>query len=67
MSKDKRPKGMKPKNMKRTLGTLLRYVGKYKYLLVLVMILVIMNSFAMVAGSYFLKPLVNDYIIQGDF
>ena len=67
MSKDKRPKGMKPKNMKRTLGTLLRYVGKFKYLLVLVMILVIMNSFALVAGSYFLKPLVNDYIIPGDF
>ena len=28
------------------------YVGKYKALLALVMILIIINSFAMVAGSY---------------
>ena len=43
------------------------YVGKYKALLALVMILIIINSFAMVAGSYFLKPLVNNYILPGDF
>lgn len=81
MNKDKTPKGAprmpgpggkgpggpKPKNMGKTIGTLLKYVGKYKGLLLLVLILVIMNSFAMVSGSYFLKPLVNDYIIPGDF
>lgn len=59
--------GPKPKNMKKTIGTLLKYVGKHKGLLFLVMILVVMNSFAMVSGSYFLKPLVNNYILPGDF
>ena len=59
--------GRKPKNMKKTLGTLLRYLGKYKLFLVIVLVLVVFNSFAMVAGSYFLKPLVNNYILPGDF
>ena len=31
------------------------------------MILIVVNSIAMVAGSYFLKPLVNNYILPGDF
>ncbi|MCQ2969191.1 MAG: ABC transporter ATP-binding protein/permease [Clostridium sp.] len=53
--------------MKKTLGTLLRYIGKYKLFLAIVLILVIFNSFAMIAGSYFLKPLVNNYILPGDF
>ena len=57
----------KPKNMKKTLGTLLRYLGKYKLFLVIVLVLVVFNSFAMVAGSYFLKSLVNNYILPGDF
>ena len=57
----------KPKNMKKTLKTLMQYVGRYKLLLVLVMVLIVVNSFAMVAGSYFLKPLVNNYILPGDF
>ena len=61
------PGGPKPKNMKKTIKTLLKYVGKHKGLLFLVMVLVILNSVAMVSGSYFLKPLVNNYILPGDF
>lgn len=61
------PGGPKPKNMKKTIGILLKYVGKHKGLLFLVMILVVMNSVAMVSGLYFLKPLVNNYILPGDF
>ena len=38
--------GPKPKNMKKTLGTLLRYLGKYKLFLVIVLVLVVFNSFA---------------------
>lgn len=63
----KKPGSPKPKNMKKTLKTLMQYVGRYKLLLVLVMVLIVVNSFAMVAGSYFLKPLVNNYILPGDF
>ena len=61
------PGGPKPKNMKKTIKTLLKYVGKHKGLLFLVMVLVVLNSVAMVSGSYFLKPLVNNYILPGDF
>lgn len=63
----KKPGPPKPKNMKKTLKTLMKYVGRYKLLLILVMVLIVVNSFAMVAGSYFLKPLVNNYILPGDF
>ena len=57
----------KPKDMGKTLKTLLSYVGKYKLQLVVVIILIVLDSFAMVAGSYYLKPLVNNYILPGDF
>ena len=57
----------KPKNMKKTLMSLLKYVGRYKVLLSLVIIFIVINSIAMVSGSYFLKPLVNNYILPGDF
>ena len=63
----KKPGPPKPKNMKKTLKTLMSYLGKYKLQLLIVMILIIINSFAMIAGSYFLKPLVNNYILPGDF
>ena len=59
--------GPKPKNMKKTIGTLLRYLGKYKAFLAMVLVLVVVSSIAMVSGSYFLKPLVNNYILPGDF
>ena len=57
----------KPKNMKKTLMSLLKYVGRYKVLLSLVIIFIVINSIAMVSSSYFLKPLVNNYILPGDF
>ena len=63
----KKPGPPKPKNMKKTLKTLMSYLGKYKLQLLIVMVLIIINSFAMIAGSYFLKPLVNNYILPGDF
>ncbi len=63
----KKPGPQKPKNIGKTIKTLMHYVGRYKALLALVIILIVINSFAMVAGSYFLKPLVNNYILPGDF
>ncbi len=57
----------KPKDIKKTLAFLMKYVNKYKVLLVFVLICMFMSSFAMIAGSYFLKPIINDYIIPGNF
>ena len=57
----------KPKNLRKTLGRLFGYIRKYKLMLMLVFVFIIISSFAMIAGSYFLKPIINDYIIPGDF
>lgn len=57
----------KPKDLKGTLGKLMRYLARYKALLVLVVILLVLSSVCTVAGSYLLKPLIDDYIVPGDF
>ena len=57
----------RPKDMKGTFKKLMGYVGKYKGSLVLVAVCLIISSAAGVATSYLLKPLLNDYIIPGDF
>ena len=57
----------KPKDLKGTLGRLMRYLGRYKLLLGLVVVLLVLSSVCTVAGSYLLKPLINDYIVPGDF
>ena len=43
------------------------YVGRYKGSLVLVAVCLVVSSGASVATSYMLKPLLNNYIIPGDF
>ena len=63
------PKGgfRKPKNMRGTLRRLMRYLGRYKAHLVLVAVLLVISSACTVGGSYLIKPLINDYILPGDF
>ena len=43
------------------------YLGRYKALLVIVVILLFISAACSVAGSYLIKPLINDYILPGDF
>ncbi len=57
----------RPKDMKGTFKKLMGYVGKYKGALVLVAVCLLISSAGSVATSYLLKPLLNDYIIPGDF
>ncbi len=57
----------KPKNIKKTIGQLMKYIGKHKILILFVLLFLFISSFSMIAGSYLLKPLINDYIIPGDF
>ncbi|MEY8387617.1 ABC transporter ATP-binding protein [Oscillospiraceae bacterium 38-13] len=57
----------KPKNMRATLGKLMRYLGRYKPLLALVAVLLVVSSACTVGGSYLIRPLINDYILPGDF
>ena len=57
----------RPKDIKGTFRKLMGYVGRYKGSLVLVAVCLIVSSVASVATSYMLKPLLNSYIIPGDF
>ena len=57
----------KPKDLRGTLGKLMRYLAGYKGWLVLVLVLLVVSSACTVGGSYLLKPLINDYILPGDF
>lgn len=57
----------KPKDMRGTLGRLMRYLGRYKALLAVVVVLLVISSACTVGGSYLIKPLINDYILPGDF
>ncbi len=59
--------GPRPKDLRGTLGKLMRYLGRYKASLLLVAVLLVVSSACTVAGSYLIKPLINDYILPGDF
>ncbi len=49
----------KPKNLKKTVGRLLRYVGKYKVLLFVVFFFMILNTVTSLVGGYLTRPIIN--------
>ena len=57
----------RPKDFRGTVSKLLRYIGRYKAALVLVFVCLVVSSAASVMSSYLLKPIINDYILVGDF
>ena len=57
----------KPKDLRGTVGKLMNYLGRYKLQLILVAVCILVSSACSVGGSYLLRPLINDYILPGDF
>jgi ATP-binding cassette subfamily B multidrug efflux pump len=57
----------RPKNTRKVIGRLLSYLKPRRLTLSLVVVLVLLSSGSSLAGNYFLKPLINDYILPGDF
>ena len=59
------PRGgfQKPKNMGKTVSKLFSYLGKSKGLLVLVIIFVLLSSVGMIASSYFIKIVIDNYLV----
>ena len=49
----------KPKHLGRTLRTLLTYMGRHKYLLLAVAVLVTISALANLLGTYMIRPVVN--------
>ena len=56
----------RPKNTKKTILHLLRYLGRHKWMFGLVALLVLISTGANLMGTYLLKPLINRYIVPGD-
>ena len=56
------PRGgfQKPKNTRATLAKLMAYLGRYKALLAVVIVLLCVSAACTVGGSYLIKPLIND-------
>lgn len=57
----------RPDNLRGTLRKLTGYLERYRLLLLLVVLLLIVSSVCSVAGSYLIKPIINDYILPGNF
>ena len=53
----------KPKDVKKTIGRIFQYMGKFKALWLVVFLCVIISSGASVIGTYLIKPALNNYII----
>ena len=62
------PRGgfQKPRDLRKTIGTLLTYVGRSRWLLLLVAVCVVLSSLCSIFGAYLLKPIINDCIVPGD-
>ena len=56
----------KPKDIRKTLRFLWRYLGVHRFALLIVTALVAVSALANVYGTYLLKPAVNQYILPGD-
>ena len=56
-------KMQKPKDTKKTIGRVFRYLSEYKFLLILVAVCIVVSALANVAGTYFLKPIINDILV----
>ncbi|MBQ1502154.1 MAG: ABC transporter ATP-binding protein, partial [Firmicutes bacterium] len=53
----------KPQNAKGTLLRLLKYMLAFRGQLALIFICIIVSALAGVAGTYFIKPVINNYVV----
>lgn len=56
----------KPKDTKKALIHLLTYIGHHKRAMAVIAVLVCISAVSSIAGTYLLKPVINDYIVPGD-
>ena len=51
--------GGKPKEMKVTVGRILSYIGKYKFLMIFVFFFMLLNTVTSLVGGYMTRPIIN--------
>ena len=56
----------KPQNAKKTLIHLLKYLGRHKISVLCISVFVCISALSGIAGTYLLRPAINNYIIPGD-
>ena len=61
----RQPTGKKPQHLWHTLRTLLTYMGRHKFLLLVVAVLVTISGLANLLGTYMIRPVVNT-LADGD-
>ena len=54
--------GEKPRNVKKSIGRLMGYLKGDLFLLILVFVFVILGTVSMLAGSYMLRPILNNLV-----
>lgn len=54
-----RGKGGKPKDLKGTVGRILSYIGKYKFLMIFVFLFMLINTCTSLVGGYMTRPIIN--------
>lgn len=57
--------GGKPKDTKKVVSRLFSYISAYKLRLLVVLIFMLLNTVCSLAGSYMLRPIMNNYIAAG--
>ena len=59
-------RGRGPKDTKKTVLQLMRYLGRHKLALIAVAVMVFIGSGANIFGTYLLKPVINRFVLTGD-
>lgn len=64
---DRYKQGAKPKAGRKTFRRLVSYVAADRRMLVVIGLLIVVSIASNLAGSYMLRPIINNYILPGDF
>lgn len=56
----------KPKNIWSTLKRLLKYLSAYRLILVVAVVMIIISAVANIAGTWYLKPMINGLVVGAD-
>ncbi len=56
----------RPKDTRQTIRQMFGYLGRHKWYLFLIALLVTSSAMASILGTYLLKPVINQYILPGD-
>ena len=56
----------RPKNTRRAIRQMFGYLGRHKWYMFAIALLVAASAMAHIMGTYLLKPVINNYILPGD-